>query len=159
MCPWPVAEASSGDGERLSSKPLKALSTGPSFMVPMRGDTGRAALGAAEYGVELLPTPAADEAFWLSFGDVVALSGDYFAGGAHFSWFPLAGISSIGAEHMGFFPWLLDRMWHLVARESQCLLADDLGESRVEFIAHPSNPVKSLTFEQVRQLFEGKVDP
>ena len=34
---------------------------------------------------------SADEAFWLSFGDVVALSGDYFAGDALFQVAPVPG--------------------------------------------------------------------
>lgn len=38
----------------------------------------------------------------------------YLCGGDYWHWFPLTGLSSLGAETMSFFPWLLDRLWHLV---------------------------------------------
>ncbi len=38
----------------------------------------------------------------------------YFTGPAFVDWFPPAGISSNYADRLAFFPWLLDRIWHLV---------------------------------------------
>ncbi|MBI4480307.1 MAG: ABC transporter permease [Acidobacteria bacterium] len=38
----------------------------------------------------------------------------FLCGGDYLHLFPLTGISSLGAETMSFFPWLLDRLWHLV---------------------------------------------
>jgi len=38
----------------------------------------------------------------------------YFAGGDHFSWFPLSGFQSEGAETYPFFMWLGNVAWHLV---------------------------------------------
>ncbi len=38
----------------------------------------------------------------------------YFCGPAFKSWFPPAGLSSNYADQLPFFPWLRDRMWHLV---------------------------------------------
>lgn len=38
----------------------------------------------------------------------------YFCGPTFKNWFPPAGISSNFAESLPFFPWLADRMWHLV---------------------------------------------
>lgn len=37
----------------------------------------------------------------------------YFCGPTFFNWFPPAGLSSNSADMMPFFPWLLDRLWHL----------------------------------------------
>ncbi len=37
-----------------------------------------------------------------------------FGGGDFWDIFPVYGISSIGAESMGWIPWLVDRIWHLV---------------------------------------------
>ena len=37
----------------------------------------------------------------------------YFCGGAHFNWFPAAGVSSYDANSLGPFAWLRDRAWHL----------------------------------------------
>jgi hypothetical protein len=50
-------------------------------------------VGDAATGAAMVNTggDSADEAFWLSFGDVVALSGDYFAGGTLFDVAPLRG--------------------------------------------------------------------
>jgi peptide/nickel transport system permease protein len=38
----------------------------------------------------------------------------YFCGPAFVSWFPPAGLSSNYADTLPFFPWLTDRLWHLV---------------------------------------------
>jgi peptide/nickel transport system permease protein len=38
----------------------------------------------------------------------------FFCGPAFMSWFPPAGLSSNFAERLSFFPWLIDRLWHLV---------------------------------------------
>jgi peptide/nickel transport system permease protein len=38
----------------------------------------------------------------------------YFAGPTFKSWFPPAGLSSSFADQLPFFPWLADRLWHLV---------------------------------------------
>ncbi len=38
----------------------------------------------------------------------------YFCGPTFFNWFPPAGLSSNNADVLPFFPWLLDRLWHLV---------------------------------------------
>ncbi len=38
----------------------------------------------------------------------------FFGGGAHWNWFPVAGMSEYGADTMGWWPWLLDRAWHLI---------------------------------------------
>ncbi|MBI4459135.1 MAG: ABC transporter permease [Acidobacteria bacterium] len=38
----------------------------------------------------------------------------FLSGGDYLHLFPLTGISSLGAEEMSFFPWLMDRLWHLV---------------------------------------------
>lgn len=38
----------------------------------------------------------------------------YFCGPAFMNWFPPAGLSSNNAEQLAFFPWLADRLWHLV---------------------------------------------
>ena len=38
----------------------------------------------------------------------------YFCGPTFKSWFPPAGLSSNYAEQLAFFPWLADRLWHLV---------------------------------------------
>ncbi|MBI4464767.1 MAG: ABC transporter permease, partial [Acidobacteria bacterium] len=38
----------------------------------------------------------------------------FLCGGDYLHLFPLTGLSSLGAEQMRFFPWLLDRLWHLV---------------------------------------------
>jgi len=38
----------------------------------------------------------------------------YFCGPAFVDWFPPAGLSSNEAEMLPFFPWLWDRLWHLV---------------------------------------------
>lgn len=38
----------------------------------------------------------------------------YFCGPAFVSWFPPAGLSSNYADQLPFFPWLWDRLWHLV---------------------------------------------
>lgn len=38
----------------------------------------------------------------------------YFCGGAHFNWFPVAGVNVYGADNMGWGAWLLDRVWHLI---------------------------------------------
>lgn len=38
----------------------------------------------------------------------------FFGGGEWFNWFPVHGVSSIGAEHWPFGRWLVDRIWHLV---------------------------------------------
>ena len=38
----------------------------------------------------------------------------YFCGPAFKQWFPPAGLSSNYAEQLAFFPWLWDRLWHLV---------------------------------------------
>lgn len=37
----------------------------------------------------------------------------YLCGPAFLNWFPPAGLSSNNAEILPFFPWLMDRMWHL----------------------------------------------
>jgi peptide/nickel transport system permease protein len=38
----------------------------------------------------------------------------YFCGPAFVDWFPPAGLSSNNADTLAFFPWLADRLWHLV---------------------------------------------
>lgn len=38
----------------------------------------------------------------------------YFTGPAFVNWFPPAGLSSNFADQLPFFPWLADRLWHLV---------------------------------------------
>ena len=38
----------------------------------------------------------------------------YFCGPAFRNWFPPAGLSSNYADQLAFFPWLGDRLWHLV---------------------------------------------
>ncbi|MBW8002820.1 MAG: ABC transporter permease [Planctomycetes bacterium] len=38
----------------------------------------------------------------------------YFCGPTFLNWFPPAGLSSNQADMMPFFPWLFDRLWHLV---------------------------------------------
>ncbi|MFH1614131.1 MAG: ABC transporter permease [Planctomycetota bacterium] len=38
----------------------------------------------------------------------------YFCGPTFKNWFPPAGLSSNYADSLAFFPWLADRMWHLV---------------------------------------------
>ena len=38
----------------------------------------------------------------------------YLGGGDYLHWFPITALSSLGAEEMSFFDWLLDRLWHLV---------------------------------------------
>jgi peptide/nickel transport system permease protein len=38
----------------------------------------------------------------------------YFCGPTFKNWFPPAGLSSNYAEQLAFFPWLADRVWHLV---------------------------------------------
>ena len=38
----------------------------------------------------------------------------YFCGPTFLNWFPPAGLSSNQADQMPFFPWLFDRLWHLV---------------------------------------------
>jgi peptide/nickel transport system permease protein len=38
----------------------------------------------------------------------------FFGGGEFLDIFPVYGISSIGAENWSLFPWLMDRIWHLV---------------------------------------------
>lgn len=37
------------------------------------------------------------------------------------------------------------------------LMAHQIGETKVAFITHPSNPVRSLTFKQVAAILEGKI--
>ena len=38
----------------------------------------------------------------------------YLGGGDYLHWFPITALSSLGAEEMSSFDWLLDRLWHLV---------------------------------------------
>jgi peptide/nickel transport system permease protein len=38
----------------------------------------------------------------------------YFCGGAHWNWFPAAGVNSYNAQTLGWWAWLADRSWHLV---------------------------------------------
>jgi peptide/nickel transport system permease protein len=38
----------------------------------------------------------------------------YFSGTTFLNWFPSAGLSANNADSMPFFPWLGDRLWHLV---------------------------------------------
>lgn len=38
----------------------------------------------------------------------------YFCGGAHWNWFPAAGMNSYDARTLAWWPWLLDRGWHLI---------------------------------------------
>jgi peptide/nickel transport system permease protein len=38
----------------------------------------------------------------------------FFGGGEWFDWFPVYGQSSIGADDLPLYKWLLDRLWHLV---------------------------------------------
>jgi len=47
--------------------------------------------------------------FWVAVLLIMLLGGGDF-----WDLFPVYGISSIGAEHLSFFPWLLDRIWHLM---------------------------------------------
>ncbi len=37
-----------------------------------------------------------------------------FAGGSYLNWFPMRGLSSEGADQLGFFSYTLDYLWHLV---------------------------------------------
>jgi len=47
--------------------------------------------------------------FWLAMLLIL-----YFASGQHLAWFPITGIATIGAENLDFWPWLKDRVWHMV---------------------------------------------
>jgi peptide/nickel transport system permease protein len=47
--------------------------------------------------------------FWVAVLLIMLLGGGEFL-----DVFPIYGISSLGAENWSFFPWLLDRLWHLV---------------------------------------------
>lgn len=38
----------------------------------------------------------------------------FLGGGQYLDWFPIYGINSLGADKMTFWPWLWDRLWHLV---------------------------------------------
>ena len=38
----------------------------------------------------------------------------YLCSPEHFSWFPPSGLSSNNADTLPFFPWLLDRLWHII---------------------------------------------
>jgi len=38
----------------------------------------------------------------------------FLGGGDYWHWFPITGISSLDAEQLPFFDWLVDRVWHLV---------------------------------------------
>lgn len=38
----------------------------------------------------------------------------FLGGGAYLQWFPIFGVSSIGADEWPFYRWLLDRLWHMV---------------------------------------------
>ena len=38
----------------------------------------------------------------------------YLCSPEHISWFPPAGLSSNNADTLPFFPWLLDRIWHII---------------------------------------------
>lgn len=38
----------------------------------------------------------------------------FFGGGAHWNWFPVHGINTIGASDWPWYRWLADRTWHLV---------------------------------------------
>lgn len=38
----------------------------------------------------------------------------YLGGGEYLNWFPVFGLSSLGAENYSWGRWLLDRIWHLV---------------------------------------------
>ncbi len=38
----------------------------------------------------------------------------YFCGPTFINWFPPAGLSSNNADQLPFFPWMADRLWHLV---------------------------------------------
>ncbi len=38
----------------------------------------------------------------------------FFGGGAHWNWFPVAGTHSYDADTMTWWPWLMDRAWHLI---------------------------------------------
>jgi peptide/nickel transport system permease protein len=38
----------------------------------------------------------------------------FVGGGQFFHWFPVYGLNSEGASALGWWPWLLDRLWHLV---------------------------------------------
>jgi peptide/nickel transport system permease protein len=38
----------------------------------------------------------------------------YFCGPTFVNWFPPAGLNSNNAEFLPFFPWMIDRLWHLV---------------------------------------------
>jgi peptide/nickel transport system permease protein len=38
----------------------------------------------------------------------------FVGGGDYFHWFPISGISALDAEKLAFWPWLKDRVWHLV---------------------------------------------
>ncbi len=37
----------------------------------------------------------------------------FLGGGQHLNWFPIYGISSLGADQMPWSQWLLDRLWHM----------------------------------------------
>lgn len=38
----------------------------------------------------------------------------FFGGGEYLNWFPVYGLSSLGADELSWGAWLLDRLWHLV---------------------------------------------
>jgi len=38
----------------------------------------------------------------------------FFGGGQFFDWFPIYGLSSVGADEWPWYQWLLDRLWHIV---------------------------------------------
>lgn len=50
----------------------------------------------------------------------------FFGGGQFLDWFPIYGLSSVGADDLSWFRWLLDRLWHLVLPVT-CLTYDGLA--------------------------------
>ena len=66
----------------------------------------------------------------------------FLGGGDYLHWFPITGISSLNADQMRFFPWLLDRLWHLVLPVS-CLTYGAL--------AYVSRQMRAGMLETIRQ--------
>ena len=66
----------------------------------------------------------------------------FLGGGDYLHWFPITGISSLNADQMRFFSWLLDRLWHLVLPVS-CLTYGAL--------AYVSRQMRAGMLETIRQ--------
>jgi peptide/nickel transport system permease protein len=66
----------------------------------------------------------------------------FVGGGDYWHWFPISGISSLDAEQLAFWPWLKDRVWHLVLPVF-CLTYGGL--------AYVSRQMRSGMLETIRQ--------